>query len=99
MHLLAPSTLAIYALPLSLPLSLSLSLPATAAKEIAGNWYGKPVQGVRYAHVGSSGSYREITGMGDDGQCTSREKFFTGAVAPFDEEVCSGRRTCEGQAD
>jgi hypothetical protein len=53
-----------------------------------GNWYCQPVQAIRYSNVGSPGSYNRITKM-EDGSCSSTPNAFSGALAPFDEEVSS----------
>uniref|UniRef100_A0A060TBZ8 glucan endo-1,3-beta-D-glucosidase n=1 Tax=Blastobotrys adeninivorans TaxID=409370 RepID=A0A060TBZ8_BLAAD len=54
-------------------------------QNIAGNYYCNQVNAVSYNQVGSSGSYKQITAMNDDGTCSSQDKEYSGNLAPFDE--------------
>lgn len=62
-------------------------LCASGSIEIAGNYYCQAVNAIKYANVGTPGSYNQITHMGSDGTCTSTSKAFSGALSPLDEEV------------
>jgi hypothetical protein len=62
---------------------------AKGSYQVGGNWYCAAVKAIEYHNVGVAGSYRRVTGMAQDGTCTSEPKDFNGSIAPLDEEVSS----------
>jgi hypothetical protein len=61
--------------------------PPSRCNEIGGNWYCSPVDAISYTNFGNPGKYREVTGMYDDGTCSSMSKSFSGPMSPLNEEV------------
>jgi hypothetical protein len=60
---------------------------SSGSTDIAGNYYCKAVNAIKYSDVGTAGSYNQVTDMASDGTCTSTAKSFSGAISPLDEEV------------
>jgi hypothetical protein len=60
---------------------------SNSCSEINGNWYCSAVNAITYTNFGNAGTYREVTGMFDDGTCSSQLKNFNGPLAPLGEEV------------
>ncbi|KAI9720001.1 MAG: hypothetical protein M1812_003126 [Candelaria pacifica] len=51
------------------------------------NWYCAPVKAITYQGVGTSGSYKKVTSMTEDGQCQFADQQFSGGMAPLAEEL------------
>ncbi|KAI9776485.1 MAG: target of Sbf [Candelina submexicana] len=51
------------------------------------NWYCAPVKAITYQGVGTSGSYKKVTSMTEEGQCQFADHAFSGGMAPLSEEV------------
>lgn len=73
-------------------------LCASGSTDDNGNWYCQPVQAVTYTNVGPLNVaglavnpyfYKPVTDMSSSGACSQpNEKYFSGSLAPFDEEAC-----------
>ncbi len=59
------------------------------------NWYCAPVKAITYQGVGTSGSYKQVTSMTEEGQCQFSDKPFSGGMAPLAEEVSFSQRLFE----
>lgn len=52
-----------------------------------GNWFCHEAEKIVYGSIGGRGSFRDVIGMGSDGQCDKIAKYYQGTFAPLDEDV------------
>ncbi|POR32729.1 Protein TOS1 [Tolypocladium paradoxum] len=52
-----------------------------------GNWFCNQVNHIRYEGIGGKGSFKDVTGMGSNGECQMTDKSYDGPLAPFDEDL------------
>lgn len=63
-------------------------LARSACTEISGNWYCNQVNAITYDNFGGSGTYNRVSYMSDsNGECNFTTYSYSGAIAPFDEEL------------
>ncbi|OHE97454.1 hypothetical protein CORC01_07236 [Colletotrichum orchidophilum] len=56
-------------------------------KEEGGNWFCGAVEQISYLNVGGPGTYKAVSQMNEDGFCNFEDVAFSGALAPFNEEL------------
>lgn len=67
---------------------LVAQINAQACSQSGGNWYCNQVQAVEYTNFGSSGTFNQVTSMNENnGQCSFSPSAYSGAMAPFDQEL------------
>ncbi|KAK7999982.1 hypothetical protein PG990_012582 [Apiospora arundinis] len=52
-----------------------------------GNFFCKAVKALQYEGLDVAGKYKAVTSMGSDGSCNFADVPFSGAIAPFDEDL------------
>ncbi|KAI1857081.1 hypothetical protein JX265_011282 [Neoarthrinium moseri] len=60
---------------------------ATTSYEEGGNWFCQAVNQIKYTNLAASGSYKAVSSMSSSGDCSFSDKAYSGAIAPFDEEL------------
>jgi hypothetical protein len=55
--------------------------------EEGGNWYCQAVSHIKYQGLNIPGSYKAVSNMDSTGACSYSTQAYSGAIAPFDEEV------------
>lgn len=65
----------------------------SAAYEENGNWFigTTGVSKIQYGDLNIAGTYRAVGQMDNSGTCTFEDKAYSGAIAPYDEDVCELR--------
>lgn len=58
--------------------------------EEGGNWYCQAVSLIKYTGLDIGGTYSSVTAMNSDGSCSFQDTAYSGAIAPFDEDVSIG---------
>jgi hypothetical protein len=60
---------------------------ATSCAEEGGNYYCDAVSAIQYTGLDLPGSYKAVSSMDSSGTCSYASQSYSGAIAPFDEEV------------
>ncbi|KAJ6442944.1 Protein TOS1 [Purpureocillium lavendulum] len=57
------------------------------ARNEGGNWFCGEIEHMLYTGMRSRGSYKTVTGMGSNGQCSMQDKSYDGPLGPLDDEL------------
>ena len=68
--------------------ALTQQCSGTAVDE-GGNWFCGKIDHILYEGVVGKGSFKDVTGMGSNGECHMADKPYGGPLAPLDEDVSS----------
>ncbi|KAK5992805.1 PGA52-like protein [Cladobotryum mycophilum] len=70
----------------SLATALTQQCTGNAVDE-GGNWFCGAVSHILYEGLVGKGSFKAVTHMGDNGECTMEDKTYSGPLAPLDEDL------------